>query len=143
MTRPVDLFARRVETDSWFLGFALALYAQSEDLNDERLASTLGCSVADLTSLRLCRRPLSEPAEAFGRDIDTLVRAYGVRADVIAAVARRADAVDSLRRSAEGVPGTPATLMAARDRERNGRSLSDREDRARQADEGNKGDDVQ
>jgi hypothetical protein len=38
----------------------------------------LGCWVAYLTGLRLCRRSLSEPAEAFRRDIDALVRAYGV-----------------------------------------------------------------
>lgn len=143
MTRPVDLFARRVAKDAWFLASALELYAQSEGLNDEQLAATLGCSVADLTALRLCRRPLSEPAQAFRRDIDDLVRAYGVRADVIADVARRADAVDNLRRSQSSATERPGMLMAARDRERDDHSISDQKGTARESSRENKGDDTQ
>lgn len=127
MTRPLDLFARRVESNPWFLASAMAVYAQSEGLNDERLASTLGCSVADLTCLRLCRRPLSEPYEAFRRDIDALVRAYGVHADIMADVARRADAVDKLRGSKSGIAEKHNALIAARDRERDDLRHSDRE----------------
>lgn len=143
MTRPVDLFARRMAKDAWFLASALELYAQSEGLTDEQLAAMLGCSVTDLTALRLCRRPLSEPAEAFRRDIDALARAYGVHADVIADVARRADAVDSLRRSQSSATGRPDMLMAARDREREDHKVSDQERTTREPSREDKGDDTQ
>jgi hypothetical protein len=108
--------ALRVRDDPFFLASALAVYAESETMDDEQLAAQLGCPVATLVSLRLCRRPRPEPP-TFRRDVDLIAARFGLHADVLAAVVRRADAVTALRREATGAEGV---LMAARDRPADG-----------------------
>jgi hypothetical protein len=49
--------AARVSREPFFLGSALAAYQRRHGLDDAGLAALLGCDVAALTDLRLCRRP--------------------------------------------------------------------------------------
>ena len=53
--------AKRVEDDPFFLAALLKVYADSEGLDDARLAAVLACRIDDLTALRLCRAPARTP----------------------------------------------------------------------------------
>lgn len=112
MTSRINAFARRVEGDAFFLASALADYARSERLDELGLAEALDCTSETLSLLRLCRRPHPEPA-SFRKDIDRIASRFGVRADVLAEVVRRSDALAHLRQTATADQGL---LMAARDR---------------------------
>lgn len=112
MASLLPALAQRVSDDPFFLASVLTVYAESEAMDDEQLAAQLDCSTETLVPLRLCRRPRPEPPE-FRRDVELIAARFSVRADVLAAAVRRADAVSALRRAAEGSQGT---LMAARDR---------------------------
>jgi hypothetical protein len=46
-----------VADDPYFLASVLAEYQRQHGLDDTALAALLACNVAELTPLRLCRRP--------------------------------------------------------------------------------------
>ena len=112
-TKRVVALARRIEGDEFFLASALADYARTEHLDEQDLAKTLGCSVEDLVSLRLCRRPRPQP-ELFRKEVDQIASRFGARAEVLAEVVRRHDALREMRAGPTRDMG--GTLMAARDR---------------------------
>lgn len=114
-TKRVTALARRIEGDDFFLASALADYARSGHLDEQGLAGALGCSEEDLVSLRLCRRPRSQP-ESFRREVGRIASRFGARTDVLAEVIRRSDALRAMR--ARSTEETSGTLMAARDRRR-------------------------
>src|SRR5437870_659246 len=71
----------RCATDPWFLGSALAAYQQRQNLDDAALASVLGCDVAVLLTLRLCRMPgVAEPHRTMEEDITDIADTFGVNA---------------------------------------------------------------
>ena len=112
MSNHLDRLARRVEEVPFFLACYLKLYAQSEGLGEEMLATVLGCSQETLVRLRLCRAPEAD-AEQFQKDIDQIVERFRVHPDVLAQVVRRGHAILQMRGSApKGI------LLAARDVER-------------------------
>ena len=112
MTSALPALARRVRHDPFFLASALAIYAESEAMDDQQLAAQLGCTGDTLVPLRLCRRPRPEPP-LFRQDVEVIAERFGLHADVLAAAVRRADVITALRREAEGSQGA---LIAARDR---------------------------
>ena len=114
-TKRVTALARRIEGDDFFLASALADYARTEHLDEQGLAGALDCSEENLVSLRLCRRPRPEP-QSFRRDVNQIASRFGARADVLAEVIRRSDALRTMR--ARLTEETSGTLMAARDRRR-------------------------
>src|SRR5262245_57416656 len=63
MADPLSSIARRAEERPTFLANLLAAYARSEDLDDDALAARLGCPAEQLSRLKLCRAPRSEPTE--------------------------------------------------------------------------------
>jgi hypothetical protein len=101
--------ARRVRDDPFFLASLLALYAESEGIDDAGLA----CPADTLTALRLCRAP-REDAAGFREDIGRLAARFGVDADRLIEVVRRGQA---LRRMRGAAPAARGYLMAARDGE--------------------------
>lgn len=113
MSDRLEQFARRVETEPFFLASALAEYARGEHSDERALAEALGCSLDALTRLRLCRRPRAEP-RFFQQDLDQIATRFGVRADVLAQLVRRADALRAMRRASAPQAGL---LIAARDHE--------------------------
>lgn len=117
MSERLDGLAGRVADDRFFLASALADYARGERLDDAGLAGVLGCAIDDLTALRLCRRPVGDAATF--RAIIAQIAAYcGVDRAALAAIVRRADALDSLRAdTATGAGDGRGTLLAARERE--------------------------
>lgn len=112
-TKRVAALARRIEDDEFFLASALADYARMEHLDEQGLAKALGCSVEGLVSLRLCRRPRPQP-EFFRKDVDQIASRFGAKAEVLAEVVRRHDALREMRAGPTREMG--GTLMAARDR---------------------------
>lgn len=112
-TKRVAALARRIEGEDFFLASALADYARTEHLDEQSLAGALDCSEEDLVSLRLCRRPRPQP-ESFRREVNRIASRFGTRADVLAEVVRRSDALRTMR--ARSTEETSGTLMAARDR---------------------------
>jgi hypothetical protein len=114
--------AVRVEEDPDFLAMTLAVYARSEGFDDAALAARLGCDVRQLTKLRLCRRPRSEP-ERFQADVMRIASAYPIDRDVLLEALRRADALAALRDATH----ESGFLMAARDRIEDGSRSRDEE----------------
>ena len=112
MHEPLAVLARRVETDPYFLGYALAQYAKTEELSDEDLARVLGCDIASLTRLRLCRRPRREPA-LFRQDVGRIASTFKIDDERLGEAVRRADALDALKTAL----AEHGFLMAARDRD--------------------------
>lgn len=124
MTSRLDALARRVEDDPEFMASVLAIYARSERMDDAALARALGCSEAQLASLRLCFRPRSDPAH-FRRDVEEIAAHFGIEPRVLAEIVRRADSLARFqpRRGASPLSfereaaAKRAALLAARDRE--------------------------
>jgi hypothetical protein len=72
--------------EPFFLGSRLAAYQLACSLSDLGLAGELGCSLEDLTMLRLCRAPrqgvagvadVRVPAERFGCDAGSWPSCWG------------------------------------------------------------------
>jgi hypothetical protein len=116
MTSPLERFANRLAGDPLFLAAALNRFAASESVDDEALAAKLGCSVATLTPLRLCRMPRSE-SPFFWQDVDQIARRFGAKADELADVVRRGLALVHLQGvGQQASPASAGLLLAARDR---------------------------
>ncbi len=113
MSERIAALARRVRDDPFFLASALADYAHSEDLDERGLATVLDCSQETLDLLRLCRRPRAT-APSFRTDVDRIAARFGVRADTLTEIVRRADVLAAMRRDDASGQGL---LLAARDRE--------------------------
>ena len=110
MKTPLEKMAERVRHEPFFLGCLLEQYAASEQLDDGALAAELGCSPVDLRRLRLCRAPRTD-AVGLLADIRQLADALGLDADRLGRVLRRATVQARFQ-------GSPGSLMAARDRDK-------------------------
>src|SRR5262249_22517113 len=106
--------AQRVSDAPDFLACALAEYARSEKLADPDLAARLGCPVATLTHLRLCRMP-RVPAPLFAQDIDLIAQRFAVDADVLAEMTRRGQSLWHMRQATSGADREGNFFLAARD----------------------------
>ncbi len=118
MVSRINELASRVQSDPFFLASALADYARSEGLDERGLARRLGCPLETLGPLGLCRRPRPEPV-LFRQDTGRITSRFGVKAEVLAEVVRRSNALSVMQRGAKSERGL---LMAARDRKDSGRS---------------------
>lgn len=108
----LEALSRQVTGDPFFLGQALAVWASSEGLDDAGLAARLGVTPETLVLLRLCRRPHPEP-DRFRADVERIAARFGVSADRLAEIVRRADALERLGSAGQKTGGL---LIAARDR---------------------------
>jgi hypothetical protein len=113
MTDPLVSLARRAEREPFLLASALADYARSEELDHAALAARLGCTVEQLTLVRLCRTPRSDPAD-FRADVEVIAGHYHLDEGVLVEAVKRS----RVMRRTQGASATEAgLLMAARDRE--------------------------
>lgn len=112
MTTHLKNFAKRLEDDQFFLACPLRLYAQTEGLDDNQLAASLGCEPDVLLCLRLCRAPAADAT--FQRDIETIVNRFGVRREALIEAVRRGQVISQMRGD---TPSQQGFLMAARDAE--------------------------
>lgn len=103
--------ATRAESDPFFVAWALAVYRELAELDSAALAARLGCSVAALRRLALCRRPDGESA-MFADEVTRIAEHTGCDPARLAQVLRAAENAERMRRTAS------VTLLAARDRER-------------------------
>jgi hypothetical protein len=111
MTDPIQALAKRAEDEPFFLASVLAIYAQSERLDEGGLAAALGCPVGELTMIRLCRTPQSDSPQ-FWEDITTLADRFGMNPTRLAEAVKRGRVLLRLRAAKAG-----GALMAARDHE--------------------------
>jgi hypothetical protein len=116
MSTALDHLASRVATDPLFLASVLAEYARSEGLDDGGLATALGCARTDLTRLRLCGTPRSDP-EQFRTDIAAIAERFAIDTNTLAAIVRRGQSLARLRATQPGAI-EPGFLLAARDDDR-------------------------
>jgi len=116
MSAALDHLAARVATDPLFLANALAEYTRSEELDDAGLAAALGCPAGELTRLRLCGAPNSDP-EQFRADVAAIAGRFGIDANTLATVGRRGQSLARLR-AARPPEVEPGFLLAARDDDR-------------------------
>jgi hypothetical protein len=85
--RSLNVLARRVECDPFFLAGLLADYAERENIDEAGLAAALGCNPEALTALRLCRAPRPDRV-GFREDVDQIAAHFGLDADRLTAVVR-------------------------------------------------------
>jgi hypothetical protein len=111
MANELDLLAKRAESDPFFLGCSLRLFAASEKLDDIGLAKKLECTMDTLTMLRLCRAP---HADSFKDDLDKIAAKFEVNRDVLAEAARRGQVMLQMRGEA---PSDIGFMLAAQDDE--------------------------
>jgi hypothetical protein len=116
MSAALDHLAARVATDPLFLASVLAEYARSEGLDDDGLATTLGCLRTDLTRLRLCSAPRPEP-EQFRADVLTIAERFGIAPNTLTAIVRRGQSLSRIR-AVQRQGSEAGFLLAARDDER-------------------------
>jgi hypothetical protein len=110
MGNPLDFLARRASERPSYLGSTLALFAESEKMDDEGLCRFLRCPAETLPMLRLCRTPDEDPP-GFQRDVQRIAERFGADADALSEAVRRGQALRRLRQTSGG------TLLAARDAE--------------------------
>ncbi len=88
---PLDRLARRVADDAFFLSAALTAYQDRHRLDDAGLAAELGCPVAVLVRLRLCRRPGAvEPERTAEQDIEAIAGLFGIDPAALRRIALKA-----------------------------------------------------
>src|SRR3954470_25065209 len=102
MADPLSSLARRAEQRPAFLAALLGAYARSEDLDDAELADRLGCPVEQLSRLKLCRAPRSDPAE-MREDVVRLAQLFGVDETALRQAVLRGRVVLRLRQSSDGM----------------------------------------
>ena len=75
----LDHLAARCAADPFFMASALAAYQKRHALDDAGLAAVLGCPLAMLTQLRLCRRPgAASPGWTAEEDVAAIAQRFGV-----------------------------------------------------------------
>lgn len=109
MANPLDEMAERSRHEPFFFGCLLEQYAVAEGLDDAALAAKLGCEVADLRRLRLCRAPRDDQAGS-REDVRRVAEALELDEGKLTHVVRRAKVAAMFR-------GQGGSLMAARDRD--------------------------
>ncbi|HYH63642.1 MAG TPA: hypothetical protein VD866_02985 [Urbifossiella sp.] len=113
MSAALDHLAERVKSDPWFLAHPLAEYARSAGLDDVALAAKLGCAVADLTAVRLCRAP--QP-DTFRADLTVVAECFGLNLFSLLAAVQHGTGLARLREGTQA--GADAGWqIAAQDRE--------------------------
>ena len=108
----LEALAARAAHESFFLASLLNAYAHSEGLDDPGLAAALGCPAGELTMIRLCRAPRTEP-DVFWEDVHQVATRFGIVPERLADVVQRGRVVVRLQ-SAKPVADA-GYLMAARD----------------------------
>jgi hypothetical protein len=115
MSEHLERLARRVASDPYFLASALGRYAESEGLDDSALATKLGCTMPELTRLRLCRVPRPDPP-FFWQDTERIAARFALDPNTLADVVRRGLALLSLQQASEKRPAVEkGFFLAARD----------------------------
>ena len=109
MTHPLDEMAERSRHEPFFFGWLLEQYAVAERLDDAALAAELGCNVAELRGLRLCRAPRDDQA-GMREDIRRVAEVLGLNEGKLVRVVRRAKVMAMFQNKG-------GSLMAARDRD--------------------------
>jgi hypothetical protein len=111
MNNPLESLATRLRDDPFFLACPLAIYAESQGMDDRKLSAALGCTQEDLVHIRLCRAP---EASQFIEDIERIASRFQLNFDALAQAVRGGQAILHLRQFSSSNQGT---LLAARDDE--------------------------
>lgn len=113
MTDPLERMAKWAEGQEHFLAFLLAMYAQSEGLDDASLAAALGCCPEDLVMVRLCRAPRLD-RQGFRDDVARIADRFDLDPKRLSVAVKRGRVLACLQ---DGPSGHGGFLMAARDDE--------------------------
>src|SRR5215217_3110423 len=84
--------AERAGQRRFYLAASLLAYARAERLDDAGMADRLGCDLARLPALLLCRRPTGEGA-VFRADVEAIAERFGLNPARLARLLRRADSL--------------------------------------------------
>lgn len=108
---------RRAALDTHFLAFALARYAEEQQMDEPALAAALGATPETLAHARLCRMPRTDPA-GLREDVDRIAAKFGLNRGVLAMAVRAGEAaVDQSVAADRAVPESVTPMLAARDRQ--------------------------
>lgn len=110
----LEHLAARAAADPQFLGWALADYARTEELDDAGLAAAFGLAADQLPLLKLCRMPR---AARFAADVAAVAKRFGLDATLLAVAVRRAQGIARVRPD-QPTGAAPGFLLAARDDDR-------------------------
>jgi hypothetical protein len=104
--------AQQARERQTLLAGLLFAYQEQEGLDESGLAAFLGCAVAALPKLALCRRPRSQ-TPAFRTDVERIAQYASADAARLVKLIRAVEARAALQHAAEASP----LLLAARDQE--------------------------
>lgn len=112
-TQHLAYAAQRASQRPEFVASLFARYRAAEHVDDEQVASQLGCSEQGYLRLALCRAPRQPSAD----DFQQLAAFAGADPLALARIFRRVERIEALRAGAE--QATRSTLLAARERDGN------------------------
>ncbi|MEO2090174.1 MAG: hypothetical protein ABGY75_11835 [Gemmataceae bacterium] len=117
MTEDVLHTARRAGADPFFLAFALARYAEEQQMDEPALAAALAATPETLAHARLCKMPRTDPT-GLKEDVDRIAAKFGLNRGVLL-LAVRCGQVAAVHQVAveQGGPEDAAPMLAARDRQ--------------------------
>lgn len=101
----------RARRHPFFVASSLLPWADRAGYDNADLAAWLGCAIADLSSVLLCRRPTGTGPE-FLRDVTGIAGRFGMDATRLAEAIRLGNALDAMRPHSAS-----SLLLAARDRD--------------------------
>ena len=104
--------AERAGQLPFYLASSFLAYARAEGLDDAGLAASVGCDLASLPLVLLCRRPTGEGA-VFRADVEAIAERFSLNAARLARLIRSADVVVAL--GDVGSDRASQLLAAARD----------------------------
>jgi hypothetical protein len=114
--------AERASQRPFYLAASLLAYARRGGLDDAGLAADLGCDLASLPALLLCRQPSLEVA-MFRADVEAIARRFGLNAARLGQIIRTANTLVAFGGATPIQHG--GLLAAARDREEHPRQTAD------------------
>jgi len=107
---------QKAQNHNFFLGNILSEFQRLNNLDEKKLAASLGCDIQNLPLLALCRCPLTSQT-TFASDVDHLTYRFGLHANQLANIIREVEALQALRGQLMSNSVAPGLLLAARDRE--------------------------
>lgn len=107
--------AKRAGDRPYFLAFALARYAEEQQMDEPALSAALGATPDTLAHARLCKMPRTDPV-GLREDVDRIAAKFGLNRGVLAMAVRAGEAAVRLAAAGREVPESATPMLAARDR---------------------------
>jgi hypothetical protein len=121
MSEPEMLWQRavaRAAEDRFYLAASLRAFQSAQAMSDAQMAQMLGCPLADLARLALCRCPDTH-SPRFGSEVAHIAARFGIKTEALAQIIRQVSFMQAMQTTTH-LSVTQAVMpvvLAARDRD--------------------------